>query len=157
MQYLNQIKNLRRSSQMTTAPKPVLTPEDEAYLREVTGQSESAPIPTDQNDQTPTESPAGTSLQPAMSGQAENIPLPTSPVESLARRVDKNGRALSQHWQDQKHRSRKTQSLHRRRNGGVRCFGRRTQRRSVVYLIVSIFGTWHLLQYVLICEFPQIG
>jgi hypothetical protein len=92
MQYLNQIKNLRRSSQMTTAPKPVLTPEDEAYLREVTGQSESAPIPTDQNDQTPTESPAGTSLQPAMSGQAENIPLPTSPVEDLAKELGKEGR-----------------------------------------------------------------
>ncbi|KAJ5227877.1 hypothetical protein N7489_008585 [Penicillium chrysogenum] len=92
MQYLNQIKNLRRSSQMTTAPKPVLTPEDEAYLREVTGQSESAPIPTDQNDQTPTESPAGTSLQPAMSVQAENIPLPTSPVEDLAKELGKEGR-----------------------------------------------------------------
>jgi hypothetical protein len=91
MQYLNQIKNLRRSSQIS-APKPVLTPEDEAYLREVTGQSESAPIPTDQNEQTPTESPTRTSLQPAMSVQAENIPLPTSPVEDLAKELGEEGR-----------------------------------------------------------------
>ncbi|KAJ5961581.1 hypothetical protein N7501_006522 [Penicillium viridicatum] len=44
---------------MTSAPKPVLTPEDEAYVREVTPQPESVPIPTEQNEQIPTESPAG--------------------------------------------------------------------------------------------------
>ncbi|CAG7944099.1 unnamed protein product [Penicillium nalgiovense] len=96
MQYLNQIKNLRRSSQMINAPpKPVLTPEDEAYLREVTAQSEPAPIPTDQNEQAPTESPVGMALQPAISEQAENIPLPTSPVEDLAKELGEKGR---QEW-----------------------------------------------------------
>lgn len=69
------IKNLRHSSHMTSAPKPVLTPEDEAYVREVTPQPESVPIPTEQNEQIPTESPAGASLQPAISIQAENILL----------------------------------------------------------------------------------
>ncbi|KAJ5950295.1 uncharacterized protein N7479_008708 [Penicillium vulpinum] len=92
MQYLNQIKNLRRSSQMITAPKPVLTPEDEAYLREVTAQSESAPIPTEQNEQIPTGSTAGVSLQPAVSEQAENIPLPTSPGEELGKELGEEGR-----------------------------------------------------------------
>lgn len=92
MQYLNQIKNLRRSSQMTSAPKPVLTPEDEAYLREVTAQPESVPITTEQNEQIPTESPAGASLQPAISVQAENIPLPTSPGEELAKELGEEGR-----------------------------------------------------------------
>ncbi|CAI7634497.1 unnamed protein product [Penicillium viridicatum] len=89
MQYLNQIKNLRRSSQMTSAPKPVLTPEDEAYLREVTAQPESVPIATEQNEQ---ESPAGAPLQPAISVQAENIPLPTSPGEELAQELGEEGR-----------------------------------------------------------------
>ena len=92
MQYLNQIKNLRRSSQMTSAPKPVLTPEDEAYLREVTAQPESMPITTEQNEQIPTESPAGAPLQPAISVQAENIPLPTSPGEELAQELGEEGR-----------------------------------------------------------------
>jgi hypothetical protein len=92
MQYLNQIKNLRRSSQMTSAPKPVLTSEDEAYLREVTAQSESVPISTEQNEQTPTESPAGIPLQPALSEQAENIPLPISPGEELAKELGEEGR-----------------------------------------------------------------
>lgn len=92
MQYLNQIKNLRRSSQMVSAPKPVLTPEDEAYLREVTAQTESVPITTEQNEQPRTESPAGVSLQPAISEQAENIPLPTSPVEELAKELGEEGR-----------------------------------------------------------------
>ncbi|KAJ5428775.1 hypothetical protein N7445_010229 [Penicillium cf. griseofulvum] len=92
MQYLNQIKNLRRSSQMTSAPKPVLTPEDEAYLREVTAQVESVPIPTEQNGQTPTGSATGAPLQPAISEQAENIPLPTSPGEELGKELGEEGR-----------------------------------------------------------------
>ncbi|KAJ5588233.1 hypothetical protein N7537_010911 [Penicillium hordei] len=77
---------------MTSAPKPVLTSEDEAYLREVTAQSESVPISTEQNEQTPTESPAGIPLQPALSEQAENIPLPISPGEELAKELGEEGR-----------------------------------------------------------------
>ncbi|KAJ5511611.1 Monoacylglycerol lipase ABHD12 [Penicillium expansum] len=92
MQYLNQIKNLRRSSQMTSAPKPVLTAEDEAYLREVTAQPESVPITTEQNEQATAESPAGAPLQPAISEQAENIPLPISPGEELAKELGEEGR-----------------------------------------------------------------
>lgn len=99
MQYLNQIKNLRRSSQMTSAPKPVLSPEDEAYLREVTAQPESVPIATQQNEQIPAESPAGASLQPAISVQAENIPLPTSPGEDLAKELGEEGRQVRKNSQ----------------------------------------------------------
>ncbi|KAJ5416109.1 hypothetical protein N7465_004804 [Penicillium sp. CMV-2018d] len=54
---------------MTSAPKPVLTPEDKSYLREVTAQPESVPIPTEENEQIPTESPTGASLQPAISNK----------------------------------------------------------------------------------------
>ncbi|KAI2733097.1 hypothetical protein CBS147332_112 [Penicillium roqueforti] len=92
MQYFNQIKHRRRSSQMITAPKPVLTPEDEAYLREVTAEPESVTPPTEQNKQTPTESPTGASLQPAISEPAENIPLPTSPGEEFAKELGEEGR-----------------------------------------------------------------
>ncbi|KGO75565.1 hypothetical protein PITC_098480 [Penicillium italicum] len=77
---------------MTSAPKPVLTPEDEAYLREVTAQPESAPIATEQNEQAPTKSPDGASLQPVISEQAENIPLPISPGEELAKELGEEGR-----------------------------------------------------------------
>ncbi|KAJ5154969.1 uncharacterized protein N7500_010408 [Penicillium coprophilum] len=88
MQYLNQIKNLRRSSQMISAPKPVLTAEDEAYLREVTGK----PEPAEQNEQNQHGSPVGASLQPTISEQAENIPLPTSPGEELGKELGEEGR-----------------------------------------------------------------
>lgn len=77
---------------MITAPKPVLTPEDEAYLREVTAEPESVTPPTEQNKQTPTESPTGASLQPAISEPAENIPLPTSPGEEFAKELGEEGR-----------------------------------------------------------------
>ncbi|KAJ5360823.1 hypothetical protein N7517_010014 [Penicillium concentricum] len=73
---------------MTSAPKPVLTPEDEAYLREVTAKLESA----EQNEQNQTGSPAGASLQPAISERAENIPLPTSPGEELGKELGEEGR-----------------------------------------------------------------
>ncbi|QQK47295.1 Monoacylglycerol lipase ABHD12 [Penicillium digitatum] len=92
MQYLSQIKNLRRSSQVTSAPKPILTAEDEAYLREVTAQPELVPIKTKEKEQDPNESPAGAYLQPAISEQAENIPLPISPGEELAKELREKGR-----------------------------------------------------------------
>jgi hypothetical protein len=77
---------------MTSAPKPVLTPEDEAYLREVTAQVGSEPIPTEQNGQTSTGSATGASLQPATSEPPENIPLPTSPGEELGKELGEEGR-----------------------------------------------------------------
>jgi hypothetical protein len=92
LQYLNQMRNRRRSSQMTSAPKPVLTPEDEAYLQEVTAHPESVPGSTEQNEQISAGSPAGAPLQPAISQQAENIPLPNSPVEEFGKELGEESR-----------------------------------------------------------------
>jgi hypothetical protein len=94
MQYLNQIKNRRRSSQMISSPKPVLTPEDEAYFREVTAHPESIPLPADNADEILAEIPAGGSQQPTTSAseQAENIPLPTSPAEEFGKELGEESR-----------------------------------------------------------------
>jgi hypothetical protein len=92
MQYLNQIKNRRRSSQMVSAPKPVLTPEDEAYFREVTAHPEYIPLPADETDQVPAESPAREYQPPVISEQAENIPLPTSPAEEFGKELGEESR-----------------------------------------------------------------
>lgn len=92
MQYINQIKNRRRSSQMISAPKPVLTPEDEAYFREVTAHPEFVPLPETETDQIPTETPAGESQQRVTSVQPENIPLPTSPAEEFGKELGEEGR-----------------------------------------------------------------
>ncbi|KAJ5815953.1 hypothetical protein N7447_008186 [Penicillium robsamsonii] len=73
---------------MTSAPKPILTLEDEAYLREVTTKRESA----EQNEQNQTGGPTEVSLQPAISEQPENIPLPTSPGEELGKELGEEGR-----------------------------------------------------------------
>lgn len=77
---------------MITAPKPVLTPEDEAFLREVTANPESVSTQTEQKDEAPTESPAGAPLQHATSEQAENIPLPTSPGEEFGKELGEESR-----------------------------------------------------------------
>jgi hypothetical protein len=92
MQYLNQLKGRRRSSQMISTPKPVLTPEDEAYFREVTAHPGSVPLPADEIDQIQAESLARESQTPAISEQAENIPLPTSPVEEFGKELGEEGR-----------------------------------------------------------------
>jgi hypothetical protein len=92
MEYFNQIKNRRRSSQMTSAPKPVLSPEDEAYLRGLTAEEETVPIPTDPKEQTPTEAPAEASQQAAISEDAVNVPLPTSPVEEFGKELGEEER-----------------------------------------------------------------
>ncbi|KAJ5561460.1 hypothetical protein N7461_000221 [Penicillium sp. DV-2018c] len=92
LQYLNQMKNRRRSSQMISTPKPVLTPEDEAYLREVTAHPESVPGSTEQNQQSPEGSNIEASLEPAISQQAENIPLPTSPAEEFGKELGEESR-----------------------------------------------------------------
>ncbi|KAJ5793956.1 hypothetical protein N7457_000555 [Penicillium paradoxum] len=92
MQYLNQIKNRQRSPQMISTPKPVLTPEDEAYLREVTAHPESVPASTEQKEQTSIESSAGAPLQPEISVQAEDVPLPCSPGEEFGKELGEEGR-----------------------------------------------------------------
>ncbi|KAJ6033873.1 uncharacterized protein N7446_007830 [Penicillium canescens] len=92
MEYFNQIKNRRRSSQMTSAPKPVLSPEDEAYLRGLTAEEETLPIPTEPKEQTPTGAPDGVSPQAATSEDAVNVPLPTSPVEEFGKELGEEER-----------------------------------------------------------------
>ncbi|CAG8029501.1 unnamed protein product [Penicillium olsonii] len=92
MQYINQIKNLRRSSQMVSSPKPVLTPEDEAYFRQVTSQTAPADNSAEENREIPTEIPTEESQQPTPSTPAENIPLPTSPVEEFGKELGEEGR-----------------------------------------------------------------
>ena len=92
MQYINQIKNLRRSSQMVSSPKPVLTPEDEAYFRQVTSQTAPADNSAEENREIPTEIPTDESQQPTPSTPAENVPLPTSPVEEFGKELGEEGR-----------------------------------------------------------------
>lgn len=92
MQYLNQIKNLRRSSQMISAPKPVLTPEEEAYFRQVTSQPDSVKDSADAPREIQVEIPSEEPQQPAPSTQAEDIPLPTSPVEEFGKELGEEGR-----------------------------------------------------------------
>ena len=92
MQYLNLVKKSRPLSQMISAPKPVLTPEDEAYFREVTSHPESAAkaegdIPELQTETLPEESSQATPSTPA-----ENIPLPISPVEEFGKELGEEGR-----------------------------------------------------------------
>jgi hypothetical protein len=92
MEYFNQIKNRRRSSQMISAPKPVLSPEDEAYLRGLTAEEETVPIPTEPKEQTPTKAPAEASQQATTSEDAVNVPLPTSPVEEFGKELGEEER-----------------------------------------------------------------
>lgn len=95
MQYLNQIKNRRRSSQILSPPKPVLTDEDEAFLRKVTSDPEHALKSAGQNEtqglEGLPEGPKG-SQAPAVDESALDIPLPTSPVEEFGKELGEEGR-----------------------------------------------------------------
>ncbi|KAJ6096268.1 hypothetical protein N7486_007014 [Penicillium sp. IBT 16267x] len=95
MEYLNQMKNRRRSSQVLQAPKPVLTEEEEAYLRQVTlsenGSSTVPEIPLPGS-----EVPPGSSQQPMLNEGAEQIPLPASPAEEFGKELGEQGRRASQ-------------------------------------------------------------
>ncbi|KAJ5105942.1 hypothetical protein NUU61_003289 [Penicillium alfredii] len=84
MEYINQIKNRRRSSQILKAPNPVLTAEDEAFLQQVTAQPEPAPISPERADHA-TKTPDESSRQPAPDNQAQDIPLPVSPADDLGK------------------------------------------------------------------------
>ncbi|KAJ5749231.1 uncharacterized protein N7511_010927 [Penicillium nucicola] len=87
MDYFNQLKNRRRSSQINSTPKPVLSPEDEAYLRSLTAE-EFVPIPTDPKERTPAEA-----SQQAETGEfAINVPLPTSPAEEFGKELGEEDR-----------------------------------------------------------------
>lgn len=81
MQYFNQIKNRRRSSQIVKPPNPVLTDEDEAFLQRVTSEPEQGPISPSQGDAQASKSAEEGSQQPALNEGAQNIPLPASPEE----------------------------------------------------------------------------
>lgn len=90
MEYFNQIKNRRRSSQILKSPNPVLTDEDEAFLQRVTSQPEQAISPGQDDSQAPRaldESPQ----QPIQSEDAQEIPLPTSP-EEFGKELGEEGR-----------------------------------------------------------------
>lgn len=92
MQYFNLVKKSKPSSQMISAPKPVLTAEDEAYFREVTSHPESAAKLDGDTREIKPESPLEESSQAPPSAQAENIPLPTSPVEEFGKELGEEGR-----------------------------------------------------------------
>lgn len=87
MQYFNQFKHRRRSSQIMKTPNPVLTAEDEAFMQRVTSQSEKAPSSPEITDpQTPGHS-AESSQQPAQTEAPQDIPLPSSPVEAFGKEL----------------------------------------------------------------------
>ncbi|KAJ5760505.1 hypothetical protein N7520_007661 [Penicillium odoratum] len=94
MEYLNQMKNRRRSSQILQAPNPVLTDEEEAFLRQVTsetGSSSAAKMSSPVSEALP-----GSSQQPVLNEDAEHIPLPSSPVEEFGKELGEQGRRASQ-------------------------------------------------------------
>ncbi|KAJ5924620.1 hypothetical protein N7466_008807 [Penicillium verhagenii] len=95
MEYLNQMKNRRRSSQVLQAPKPVLTEEEEAFLREVTssenGASSVAKTPLPGAEVPPESSPPF-----VLNEGADQVPLPTSPAEEFGKELGEQGRRASQ-------------------------------------------------------------
>ena len=103
MDYFNQMKNRRRSSQILQAPKPILTEEEEAFLRQVTDQSNSqspaageapAEASVDNTGIPATKTEASTSFN--SNGQAQDIPLPASPGEEFGKTLGEQGRRESQ-------------------------------------------------------------
>lgn len=96
MEYFNQIKNRRRSSQIMTPSNPVLNAEEEAYLRQLTAQSENAPDPSGQKEApteaTETTEPSQLSALNETSQEAQSVPLPTSPLEELGKELGEEDR-----------------------------------------------------------------
>lgn len=91
MQYFNQMKD-RRRSQAVQQPKPVLTEDDEAFLRKVISQP-------DQNGEAPeNKEHAQDSGVPQQSPTVESkdIPLPASPAEEFGKQLGEQGRRASQ-------------------------------------------------------------
>jgi hypothetical protein len=95
MEYINQMKNRRRSSQVLQAPKPVLTEEEEAYLRQVTS-PESGSGTVAKASSPGSEVPPGSSEYPVLNEGAETIPLPASPAEEFGKELGEQGRRTSQ-------------------------------------------------------------
>lgn len=97
MEYFNQIKHRRRSSQIMTPSNPVLNAEEEAYLQQLTAEPENAAKPSGQKD-LPTEATetAAEASQPSVlnetTQEAQSVPLPTSPLEELGRELGEEER-----------------------------------------------------------------
>lgn len=100
MEYFNQIKNRRRSSQILKAPNPVLTEEEEAYLRQITAQAETthpkdATVTTvNQDEVQPTETVESPQKPPSTEGP-QDVPLPVSPGEEFGKQLGQAGRKAS--------------------------------------------------------------
>ncbi|KAJ5645019.1 hypothetical protein N7507_011030 [Penicillium longicatenatum] len=95
MEYINQMKNRRRSSQVLQAPKPVLTEEEEAYLRQVTS-PESGSSTVAKASSPGSGVPPGSSEYRVLNEGAETIPLPASPAEEFGKELGEQGRRTSQ-------------------------------------------------------------
>jgi hypothetical protein len=100
MQYFNQIKNRRRSSHTVNPPKPVLTPEDEAFLQKVTSDPEDRPDSTTQNKTLTLEGLADSSQKPVVDDGALDVPLPSSPVEEFGRELGEEERKAREQPED---------------------------------------------------------
>lgn len=92
MQYFNHIKNRRRSSQILNPPKPVLTPEDEAFLQQVTSDPEHRPGSAAQNETQTLEGLGESSHKPVVDDGALDVPLPSSPVEEFGKELGEEER-----------------------------------------------------------------
>ncbi|KAF7719764.1 Uncharacterized protein PECH_005675 [Penicillium ucsense] len=87
MQYFNQIKNRRRSSQISSSHNPVLTPEDEAFLTKVTSDPENQPEPVAQNESRPLEGPAGGSGTLVTDDKLHEATSAAAPAEELGKQL----------------------------------------------------------------------
>ncbi|KAJ5692877.1 hypothetical protein N7462_002300 [Penicillium macrosclerotiorum] len=92
MQYFNQIKNRRRSSQILKPPNPVLTAEDEAFLQQVTSQPEQRPPSDSQASLQNQGALAGSSQRPILEDGPQNVPLPASPAEEFGKKLGEEER-----------------------------------------------------------------
>jgi hypothetical protein len=97
MQYFNQIKNRRRSSQIVAPPKPVLTAEDEAFLQKVTSDPEHRPSTAAQNE---SEGLTESSQKPTVDDVALDVPLPASPVEEFGKELGEEDRKAREQPKD---------------------------------------------------------
>ncbi|KAJ5722465.1 hypothetical protein N7488_000500 [Penicillium malachiteum] len=99
MEYINQIKNRRRSSQIMQAPKPVLSEEDEAFLRQVTAQSENGPNAVGEAA-APATDPSPNAPGSSVSPDDVQVPLPASPGEEFGKALGEQGRRASHKDED---------------------------------------------------------
>lgn len=90
MQYFNQLRAKRRFS-WGKGPDPVLSEEDEAFLRRVTTQGDVVPLSDSVVKQEANNQPEGKDAQIALMDGAQNIPLPPSPVEETSRELVEDG------------------------------------------------------------------